>query len=69
MDRCEAGLRHDVHRFVVNRSAPELFPVIIMLNKQFIPAAITSLRGFFAAGSKSTTPLKINNFPSPVTSH
>jgi len=57
------GPRHDVHRFVVNRSAPELFPVTDLINKQFIPAAITSRRACFAAGSKSDRPLKSKHFP------
>jgi len=53
----------------VNRSASQLFPLIIMLNKQFIPAAIPSRRARFLAGSKSAMPLKENDFSSPVTSH
>jgi hypothetical protein len=28
-------MRHDVHRFVVNGSAPELFPVMCLVKKQF----------------------------------
>ena len=43
---------------LVNRSAPELFPVTNLINKQFIPAAITSRRACFPAGSKSGKPLK-----------
>jgi hypothetical protein len=31
---------------LVNRSAPDLFPLTIVLNKHFIPAAITSRRDF-----------------------
>ncbi len=30
-----------VNRWMVNGAAPELFPLIVMLNKQFITAAIT----------------------------
>jgi len=54
---------------VVNGGTLELFPVAIMLNKQFIPAAFTSRRAFFPAGSKSVKPLKMHNFHWPVTSH
>ena len=54
---------------VVNRSAPDLFPLTIVLNKHFIPAAITSLRGFVPAGSNSAISLKANNFHSLMTSH
>ena len=44
---------------MVNRNTPHLFPVISLLNKQFLPAAFTSHRAFFAAGSKSAKLLKI----------
>jgi len=50
-------------------SAPELFVVITVLNKQFIPAAIISRRAFFPAGSKSIRLLKEDGFSSPMTSH
>ncbi len=33
-----------VNTKVVNRSAPELFPLTLVLNNHFIPAAITSRR-------------------------
>jgi hypothetical protein len=58
-----------INRKVVNSSAPDLFPVTNMLNKHFIPAAITSRRASFLAGSKSDRTLKIKDYPSPVTSH
>jgi hypothetical protein len=48
---------------LVNRSAPELFPLTIMLNEQFILAAITSRRAVFPARSKSASPLKEKDFP------
>jgi hypothetical protein len=51
-----------VNLFMVNGSAPELFLVTNLLNKQFIPAAITSRRALFPAGSNSTKPLKIKTF-------
>jgi hypothetical protein len=54
---------------MVKMSAPELFPLTIVLNKHFIPAAITSLRGFIPAGSNSAISLKANNFHSLMTSH
>jgi hypothetical protein len=41
---------------------PELFPLTIMLNEQFIPAVISSRRAFFPARSKSASPLKENDF-------
>jgi hypothetical protein len=58
-----------VNTKTVNRSLPELFPVTHMLNKHFIPAAITSHRACFLAGSKSDKVLIIKDYPSPVTSH
>jgi len=52
-----------IHTIVVNRRTPDLFPLITVLNKQFIPATITSRRAFYLAGRKSAKPLKINKFP------
>ena len=48
-----------VNKKMVKMVAPDLFPVISLLNKQFIPTAITSRRAFVLAGSKSAKPLKI----------
>ena len=62
-------LRLFVNPNLVNSSAPDLFPVTNLLNKHFIPAAITSRQACFPAGGKSDKLLKTNNYPSPVTSH
>jgi hypothetical protein len=51
-----------VNTQVVNRTAADLFPLTIMLYYQFIPAAITSRRGFETAGSNSEKQLKTNSF-------
>jgi hypothetical protein len=61
--------RLGVNPEMVNRSAPEFLPVTMLLNKQFIPAAITSRRALFLAGSKSSKPLKEKELLWPVTSH
>jgi hypothetical protein len=54
---------------LVNGSAPDLFPLTIVLNKHFIPAAITSPRGIVPAGSNSAQALQENGFQSLMTSH
>jgi hypothetical protein len=58
-----------VYLKLVKGSVPDLFPLTIVLNKQLIPARISSLRATFPAGSNSIKPLKINGLRLPVTSH
>jgi hypothetical protein len=58
-----------VNAKLVNGSAPDLFPLTLVLNKHFIPAAITSRRGFVPVGSNSAISLKENSFHSLMTSH
>jgi hypothetical protein len=69
MDRRHFPRRGHLYRISVNESAPELFPVTIVLNKQLIPASISSLRATFPAGSNSAISLKLQGFLSSVTSH
>jgi hypothetical protein len=73
-----ARSKHDGKQFVatlsfntkvVNRSAPDLLAVTDMINKQFIPAAITSRQAHFPAGSKSDRTLKSNSYLPSMTSH
>ena len=54
---------------LVNGSEPDLFPLTIVLNKHFIPAAITSRRGLVPVGSNSAISLQANSFHSPMTSY
>ncbi|HWJ18614.1 MAG TPA: hypothetical protein VNR65_07805, partial [Geobacterales bacterium] len=58
-----------VHTNVVNASAPDLFPLTIVLNKHFIPAAITSRRSLVPVGSNSAMSLKPKSFHPLMTSH
>jgi hypothetical protein len=61
--------RRVVNSKMVNGSTPDLFPPTHVLNKYFIPAAITSRRGFVPLGSNSALSLQTNSFHSLMTSH
>jgi hypothetical protein len=54
---------------MVNGSALDLFPLTNVLNKYFIPTAITSRRGLLPVGSNSSKSLLASSFHSVMTSH
>jgi hypothetical protein len=56
------GLRRDVHHFVVNRGAPELFPVMSLVKKWFTPREMEERRAFVRAGCPGRKLLKVNVF-------
>jgi hypothetical protein len=62
MDRCWAGPRHDVHRFVVNGSAPELFPVMWLIKKLFIGRKTKERHAFDRTGINGYSSLKAIGF-------
>jgi hypothetical protein len=45
-------MRHNVNRFVVNKSAPELFPVMCLIKKWFIRRRAKERRAFDRTGDK-----------------
>jgi hypothetical protein len=56
--RCQAGPRHNVHHFVVNRGAPELFPVMSLVKKEFTRREIEERRAFGREGATCYNILK-----------
>jgi hypothetical protein len=57
-DRSQAGLRHDVYRFVVKGSAPELFPVMSLVRIWFTRRETEERRAFDRAGAVCYKALK-----------
>jgi hypothetical protein len=53
------GLRRGVHHFVVNRGAPELFPVMGLVTIWFIPREAEERRAFGRIGAICRKSLKI----------
>jgi hypothetical protein len=58
-DRSQAGLRHDVYRFVVNGSAPELFPVMSLVRIWFTRRETEERLAFDWAGVTCYKALKV----------
>ncbi|MGA9547807.1 MAG: hypothetical protein WBS14_09045, partial [Rhodomicrobium sp.] len=64
-----AGLRHDVYRFVVKGSAPELFPVMSLVRIWFTRCDPEERRAFDRAGAicykalKALGILSLTNYP------
>jgi hypothetical protein len=64
MDRCQARLRHDVYRFVVNGCAPELFLVMSLANIWFIRRETEGRRAFGWGGASHDKSLKTKGISS-----
>jgi hypothetical protein len=52
------GLRRDVNGFVVNRGAPDLFPVMSLVKKEFTRREIEERRAFGRGGAICYNALK-----------
>jgi hypothetical protein len=58
-DRSQAGLRHDVYRFVVKGSAPELCPAMSLVRIWFTRCETGERRAFDRAGAIGHKALKV----------
>jgi hypothetical protein len=56
------GMRHNVNGFVVNKSAPELFPVIYLIKKWFTRRKAKERRAFDRTGINDYSSLKTISF-------
>ena len=63
------GTRHNVHRFVVNKGAPDLFPVMSLVKKEFTRREMEERRAFGWGGAicynllKRLDILSLTNYP------
>ena len=65
-DRCQAAPRQDVHRFVVNRGAPELFPVTYLVKNRFTRREAQARCAFDRTAMSRHKPLKPINLLSLI---